>query len=68
MALRTALNRCAIIIHTKLSSEGISVSVSTIERVIAKFCTLKTKRRHVRWTLPRPDVTAPGDGYHSLRQ
>jgi len=32
-----------------------------VERVIAKFCTLKTKCRHIRRTLPRPDVQSLGD-------
>ena len=59
--LRKALGRCAVIIHNQLLKEGIRICVSTVERVIAKFCVLKTKRRHIRRTLPRPDVQSPGD-------
>lgn len=61
VVLRKLLGRCAVIIHQKLVQEGITVSVSTVGRVIAKHCSLKTKRRKIRMTLPRPEVYAPGD-------
>jgi transposase InsO family protein len=37
------------------------VSVSTIERIIARHNLQKTKRRTIRRTLPRPNVNTPGD-------
>ncbi len=61
LALRAQLNRCAVIIRAHLLKERIQVSVSTIRRVIARHSLQKTKKRHFRRTLPRPEVTAPGD-------
>jgi len=61
LAIRDTLGRCATIIWVELVKEGITVSVSTISRVIARNNLQKTKRRKIRRTLPRPDVKAPGD-------
>lgn len=61
LELRALLGRCAVIIHQKLLVEGIRVSVSTIERIIARYGLQKTKRRKIRQTLPRPDAKALGD-------
>ncbi len=61
LELRKALGRCAVIIREKLRLEGLIVGLSTIQRIIARYGLQKTKRRHIKRTLPRPDVHAPGD-------
>jgi transposase InsO family protein len=61
LAIRAALGRCAVIIQAELAKEQITVSIATIRRIIAKHGLQKTKRRHIRRTLSRPDVNAPGD-------
>ena len=56
-------NRCAEVVHADLLEQGIWVSLSSVKRTLARHELLKKKSKwaRVRESLPRPEVTAPGD-------
>lgn len=63
IAKRLEVRRCAEVVHTLLERDGVSVSLSTVKRVVARYCTpLKRKSLWARKRKypPRPDATHPG--------
>jgi putative transposase len=59
---RLAHNRCAEVVHEDLKEQGVQVSLSSVKRTLARHELLKKKssNRHIRESLPRPNVTDPG--------
>jgi len=59
--LRLALKRCAPVLHEHLRQEGVSVSLSSVERVLRRF-KLTRKKRPAKYyiPLPRPLAESPG--------
>jgi transposase InsO family protein len=59
--LRAILKRCAPVIHEHLRQEGISVSLSSVARVLRRLKLTRKKRQARYYTpLPRPVSDAPG--------
>jgi transposase InsO family protein len=55
--------RCAEVVHATLTQAGVTVSLSSVKRTLARHELLKsrTKWRKKRRNIPRPYVNAPGD-------
>ncbi|MCL2085409.1 DDE-type integrase/transposase/recombinase [Candidatus Saccharibacteria bacterium] len=62
LELRTALKRCADVIHHYLLQENIRIGLSSVKRILRRYhlCS-RAKRAPYRRTLPRPKATAPGE-------
>lgn len=63
IAKRLEVRRCAEVIHHLLAKDGVSVSLSSVKRICAKYCApLKRKSpwKRTRKYAPRPDATHPG--------
>lgn len=62
ISLRKQLNRCAPVIHAHLQAEGITVSLSSVERTLRrnKLTRWKKKQASFYTPLPRPLAIAPG--------
>lgn len=60
---RVKYRRCAVIVHAHCLAEGVSVSLSTVRRVLDRLgmLTKRGKWKRYRPSLPRPAVTKPGD-------
>lgn len=61
--LRRAHNRCAEVIHHQLTQEGITISLSSVKRILDRnHCTNHWSRwKKRRINTPRPKVAAPGE-------
>lgn len=63
IALRHSNKRCAEVIHHQLMQEGITISLSSVKRILDRHHTInhwsKWKKRHT--SIPRPSVRQPGD-------
>lgn len=59
--LRQELKRCALVIHAHLALEGITISLSSVERTLRRH-RLTRKKKPARWytPLPRPQSDRPG--------
>ncbi len=63
IAKRLEVRRCAEVVHALLLREGVSVSLSSVKRVIGTYCApLKRKSAwaRMRTYAPRPDADHPG--------
>lgn len=62
VAERLKHHRCAEVIRASLTRQGITVSLSSVKRTLARNELLKarTKWRKKRRNIPRPEVTGPG--------
>jgi len=63
IAKRLEVRRCAIVVHALLKKEGISISLSSVKRIIGTYCApLKRKSAWARTRKypPRPDADHPG--------
>ena len=60
---RVQLNRCALVVYTTLINEGISISLSTVRRILKKQHLTRTTRMKIQkdTRFHRPLVTKPGD-------
>lgn len=59
--LRKELNRCAPVIHAHLRNEGITVSLSSVERTLRRLKLTRKKKQTVPYmTIPKPDPLYPG--------
>jgi len=63
IAERMKHNRCAEVVHDTLRENGITVSLSSVNRTLTRHDMLRkrSKWKRVRPQLERPRVTAPGD-------
>lgn len=63
VALRLERHRCAEILHRQLLAEGITVSLSSVKRVLKRTNCIPERDGRKRWhaSQPRPDVEKPGD-------
>lgn len=55
-------NRCAEVVHQELLKQGLQVSLSSVERTLARHGLIKKRSPWKRWhfTLPRPEAAKPG--------
>lgn len=63
IAKRLEVRRCAIVVHALLKKEGVSVSLSSVKRIVGTYCApLKRKSAwaRTRTYAPRPDADHPG--------
>lgn len=61
LELRSTLKRCAPILHAQLRLEGISVSLSSVERTLRRHKLTRKKKQSTPYVaLPRPWPLAPG--------
>ena len=63
IAKRLEVRRCAIVVHALLRREGVSVSLSSVKRIVGTYCApLKRKSAWARQRKypPRPDADHPG--------
>jgi transposase InsO family protein len=63
LALRATLKRCAEVIwHHLTRDEGVSISLSSVRRILGRFHAVRGRKKRVRQDNPmRPLVTAPGE-------
>lgn len=63
LAARKVLKRCAEVVHEYLREEGVSISLSTVKRVLARYGALKKRSpwRKRRLYPIRPDIARQGD-------
>ena len=63
IATRIKIKRCSEVVHEKLKSEGVSVSLSTVKRVLSRYGCLKKRslwKKQRRYPI-RPDIQKQGD-------
>jgi transposase InsO family protein len=63
IAKRLEVRRCAIVVHALLEREGVSISLSSVKRIVGTYCApLKRKSAWARQRKypPRPDADHPG--------
>jgi transposase InsO family protein len=63
IATRMKYKRCSEVTHEYLKREGVSVSLSSVKRVLGRYSLLKKRSvwKRVRKYPPRPDAENPGD-------
>jgi transposase len=63
IAERMKHNRCAEVVHDTLRENGITVSLSSVKRTLARHDMLRkrSKWKRIRPALKRPKIIAPGD-------
>lgn len=63
IATRAKYKRCSEVVHEHLKREGVSVSLSSVKRVLRRYHMLKVRSpwKKKRRYPPRPDVLKPGD-------
>lgn len=63
IALRKQTKRCVVIIHHQLALEGVSISLSSVKRILKRYKLLRPMKRHIRddTRFPRPSASKPGD-------
>jgi transposase InsO family protein len=61
--IRKQHNRCALIVHQQLLSEGINVSLSSVKRTLRREGLIRpvSKWKRYRPPVPRPQADKPGD-------
>jgi IS30 family transposase len=62
VSLREETGRCAQVIWVQLAREGISVSLSSVKRIIKKYRLARKKKRHIKTDtrFRRPPADKPG--------
>lgn len=60
---RIEIKRCSEVVYEQLKSEGVSVSLSTVKRILGRYGLLKKRSpwKKRRTYSPRPDVKTAGD-------
>lgn len=63
IAERMRHNRCAEVVHDTLKEDGVTVSLSSVKRVLSRHDMLRkrSKWKRIRPSVERPRVDAPGD-------
>jgi transposase InsO family protein len=56
-------NRCAEVVHQELINQGITVSLSSVKRILRRYGLLKQRSPWKKYhqSLPRPEILKPGD-------
>ncbi|HSW88264.1 MAG TPA: leucine zipper domain-containing protein [Candidatus Saccharimonadales bacterium] len=74
VTLRKQTNRCAQILHVMLGGEGVSISLSSVKRILKRYNLLRRKKRKIKGDtrFKRPHADKPGAlvqiGYHPFRK
>lgn len=61
--IRDKHNRCSEVVHQELLNRGITVSLSSVKRVLRRYGRIRKRSPWKRWhfTEPRPEILRPGD-------